>query len=77
MLKGEEMGKKSLAEAIILQSMEDLWDEREDSLNFFDGEGFNICAELAGMGFFEQLRLYNMINKAINREGKKSKNSRH
>lgn len=64
------MGKKSLAEAIILQSMEDLWDEKEraDAVRFFDGDGFSACSEIAGMNFFEQLRLYNMANKMIIRK---------
>ena len=64
------MGKKSLAEAIILQSMEDLWDEKEraDAVRFFDGDGFGACSEIAGMNFFEQLRLYNMANRMIMRK---------
>ncbi|NTU41605.1 MAG: hypothetical protein HGA78_00840 [Nitrospirales bacterium] len=48
-------GKKKvrrLAEAIILQSLTDLWDPdmREKSMAFFYGEGFRICAEIAGIG---------------------------
>ena len=64
------MGKKSLAEAIILQTMEDLWDEKEraDAVRFFDGDGFSACSEIAGMNFFEQLRPYNMENKMIIRK---------
>ncbi|KAF0143303.1 MAG: hypothetical protein FD156_2722 [Nitrospirae bacterium] len=64
------MSAKTLAEAIILQTMEDLWDknERADAVRFFDGEGFSACAEIAGMNFFEQVRLYNMANKMIIRE---------
>lgn len=63
------MGIKGLAEAIILQSMEDLWDEehKDDSVRFFDGEGFSLCADIAGMNFFEQLRLYNMANRMMPR----------
>lgn len=80
MLKGEGMGKKSLAEAVILQSMEDLWDEKErdNALRFFNGEGFSTFAGIAGMNFFEQLRLYNMVNKMTKgerHERKKVKNS--
>ncbi len=64
------MGKKSLAEAIILQSMEDLWDEKErdEAILFLNGGGFSACAEIAGMNFFEQVRLYNMANKMIIRK---------
>ncbi len=42
---------KGLAEAIILQSLEDLWDpdHREESLEFFRGEGFRTCTEAAGI----------------------------
>lgn len=69
------MGKKSLAEAIILQSMEDLWDEKErdEAVQFLNGSGFSACAEIAGMNFFEQVRLYNMANKMIAREVPKKK----
>lgn len=69
------MGAKTLAEAIILQSMEDLWDgkERADALRFFDGEGFSACAKIAGLNFFEQLRLYNMANKMIGRKRPENK----
>jgi len=75
--KEKIMGIKVLAEAIILQSIEDLWDEKqkEDSIRFFDEEGFSICAEIAGMGLFEQLRLYNMVNRITKSEGKKVKKS--
>ncbi|TAL22276.1 MAG: hypothetical protein EPN94_11395 [Nitrospirae bacterium] len=64
------MSAKTLAEAIMLQTMEDLWDknERADAVRFFDGEGFGVCAKIAGLNFFEQLRLYNMANKMIARE---------
>ncbi len=69
------MGVKNLAEAIILQSIEDLWDEtqKENSIKFFDGEGFYICAKVAGMGLFEQLRLYNMIKRITKRDREKTK----
>ena len=41
----------NLAEAIILQSLEDLYEasHREESLEFFRGEGFRICTEIAGI----------------------------
>jgi len=46
------MRTKALAEAIILQSLEDLWEpaHRKESIEFLSGEGFRICARLAGMG---------------------------
>ncbi len=69
------MGVRVLAEAIILQSIEDLWDgkEKADAMKFFDGDGFVACAELAGMNFFEQLRLYNMVNRTVRQEQLKLK----
>lgn len=54
---------KNLAEAIILQSMEDFWNNtyRQESIDFFKGEGFGICAGLAGMGREEQMKLLEML----------------
>ena len=42
---------KSLAESIILQALEDIWDPslKEDSLKFFNGEGFSICSRVASL----------------------------
>ena len=57
----KDMGYKSLAEAVILQSMEDLWhpSHRDESKNFFEGDGFKICAEIAGINSTKQ---YNFIH---------------
>jgi hypothetical protein len=54
---------KNLAEAIILQSLEDLWvlEGREDSKKFFRGEGFKICAEIVGLNTREQFRVLHLI----------------
>ena len=45
------MGTRSLAEAIILQSLEDMWYPayRKDSKKFFEGDGFKICSDIAGL----------------------------
>ncbi|UCD35155.1 MAG: hypothetical protein JSU90_12840 [Nitrospiraceae bacterium] len=45
------MGYKALAEAVILQSAEDLWDPRyaRESREFFEGEGFALFARIAGI----------------------------
>jgi len=45
------MGYRNLAEAIILQSLEDLGDPRysRESMDFFTGPGFKLCAEIAGL----------------------------
>ncbi len=57
------MGLKGLAEGIIVQSMEDLWNEnhREDCVAFFRGEDFRLCAELAGMSLDDQVKLLDMV----------------
>lgn len=57
------MKMKALAEAIILQSIEDLWDEahRRESLEFFKGEGFDMYADIAGLGPAEKSKLLGMI----------------
>jgi len=55
---------RNLAEAIILQSVEDLWDtkQKEDCLTFFYGESFGICAELAGMNEHEQATMLQIVS---------------
>ncbi len=64
------MGLKSLAEGIILQSLSDLWskEHQKESLYFFNGKGFSIYADLAGMNTYDRLRLYNLVNEIIKRE---------
>lgn len=54
---------KSLAEAIILQSMEDSLgtSHKEQSIEFFKGEGFGICAKLAGLGAEDQAKIIGML----------------
>jgi len=53
-----------LAEAIILQSIEDLWDEehRQACTEFFAGEDFRICAALAGMSTSDQIKILKMFS---------------
>ena len=48
-----------LAEAIILQSIEDLWNPvcKKGSLMFFQGDGFALCSEIAGIGYIKQLAM--------------------
>jgi len=74
------MGMKELAEGIILQSMEDLWDLklRKDSIGFFEGKGFTVCAEIAGMNLYDQVRLFNLVHGIIKRQNsnKKTKKER-
>jgi hypothetical protein len=71
MERGLTMKLKNLAEGIILQSIEDLWDNehREESLGFFRGKDFRTCAELAGMSLTDQVGLLNMVKGVINQNG--------
>jgi hypothetical protein len=61
---------KALAEAVILQAMEDLWSDtqREKSIEFFEGDGFKYFAHMAGMGAVERLRLVKMLG-GLKRDG--------
>jgi hypothetical protein len=54
---------RSLAEAIILQSIEDLWNPvcKRGSLMFFEGDGFVLCSELAGISYIKQLAMFRML----------------
>jgi hypothetical protein len=65
--KNRKNNLTTLAEAIILQSFEDLFDEKyiEDCKAFFYGKGFNICAEIAGMKTIEQIKLINLVRKYL------------
>jgi len=61
------MNIRNIAELIILQCIEDLWNERErsGSTDFFTGEGFSLCAGLAGMDLHDQGRLLNMVSRKM------------
>jgi hypothetical protein len=67
MAKKNAANVESLMEGIILQSIEDLWldGEEDDCINFFRGEGFGICADIAGMNLHDQARLLNFANRII------------
>ncbi len=54
---------KNLAEAVILQAMEDLWSKthRQKSLEFFKGDGFKRYADLAGMPANDRTKLLKMV----------------
>lgn len=66
------MKAKKLAEAIILQSFEDLWDSknRASSVEFFSGEGFRHCSDIACMSDTDKKRLLEMIGSVIVKTGK-------
>jgi hypothetical protein len=57
------MGLKELAEGIILQSIEDLYNdsERQDCITLFGSKDFTICAEMAGMDIASQVRLLDLV----------------
>lgn len=50
------MALNKLAEAIILQALEDMWDKRyfKESIDFFLGDGFNIWSYFAGLDVYKQ-----------------------
>jgi len=54
---------QSLAEAVILQSIEDLFDplQRKKSIDFFKGDDFRLCAEIAGLSAVDQIRIIRML----------------
>jgi len=57
------MDIRGMAEMIIMQSISDLWHEEEwrGSMDFFKGEGFMLCAELAGIDLYDQCRVLGMV----------------
>jgi len=68
--KHTEVGRASLralAEAIMLQAIEDLWDpsSRKESIDFFWGEGFTLCADIAGMTGHEKSALTRLVEEAL------------
>ncbi len=56
------MGFRSLAEAVILQSLEDMWNPlyREESKEFFKGNGFKIFAELADINSLKKYKIVHL-----------------
>jgi hypothetical protein len=68
---------KALAEAVILQAVEDLWNSAhsKESVEFFEGEGFKHCADLAGMRVVERLKLIRML-RMLNPNAFRTKHSR-
>ena len=61
------MKVKHLAEAVILQAIEDLWNEdhRKECIDFFAGEDFRACASLAGMDIADKIEILKMLDKLI------------
>lgn len=61
------MNTKGLAESIILQSLEDLWSKnyRKDSENFFTGDTFCLCADIAEVNDLDQIKMRHMVKKVL------------
>jgi hypothetical protein len=66
------MMAKNLAEAIVLQSIEDLWDKKEsrDCFSFFKGEGFPLCADIASIPLADRRKLLSLIGRSIEQRRK-------
>jgi hypothetical protein len=75
--KGDAVRLKALAEAVILQAVEDLWSSAhsKESVEFFEGDGFRHCADLAGMRVVERLKLIRMLRR-LNADAFRTKHSR-
>ncbi|MBI5632202.1 MAG: hypothetical protein HZA15_01825 [Nitrospirae bacterium] len=58
---------KKLAESIILQCIEDLWDRTfmKQSTKFFSQRGFSICATIAEMDICDQIKLLELVNRSV------------
>ena len=61
---------RKLAEAVILQAIEDLREptQRDESLEFFMGEGFETCSSLAGMSYAKKIMLLKMVAESAPRK---------
>ena len=57
--------RKRLSEAILLQSLDDLYSKhyRMDALRFFNGEGFSICASIIGLNHEESQKIFDIVKK--------------
>ena len=66
-------GVKGLMEGIILQSISDLWiaGESDGCRKFFSGEGFRLCAKIAGMNLDDQVKLLNLVNRIVHLRAKR------
>jgi len=69
------MGLRNLSEAIILKAASDLLDtpRDKDSLEFFSGEGFRLCAEIAKMDHDDKIKFLTILTECIS-ECKKNGN---
>ena len=72
------MNLKHLAEAVIAQSVEDLWSttHKNEGIDFFMGEGFRLASEMARMSAVDKLRLLLMLRRC-GRKARKVNENRH
>jgi hypothetical protein len=63
------MAVKELAETVILQSIEDLWDKEQKAScsTFFCGQGFSFWADAAKINISDRRKILSMILNSINR----------
>jgi phosphatidylserine decarboxylase len=68
-----DVGLKSLAEAVILQSLEDLWNPiyRKKSKEFFRGEGFEIFSQIAELNSLRLIKILSHLRGMRNGNGGK------
>jgi len=61
------MDRAKLAEAIILQALDDLFDSKEclKSVEFFTGDGFARCAEMACMDHQRKVGLLDVVSRTV------------
>jgi hypothetical protein len=66
------MMAKNLAEAVLLQSIEDLWDKKESKkcFSFFKGNGFHLCSDIAGISPVDRRKLLSLIVRSIKQRQK-------
>jgi hypothetical protein len=61
------MAVKALAETVILQSIEDLWDKKQrvSCSAFFCGQGFSFWAAAAGMTIADRRKILSLVLDSI------------
>ena len=69
------MGARKLAEAVILQSLDDLSDARyrSESIDFFTGEGFSLCADIADLGVEDKLKIMGLVRRLTSQGQKRTR----
>ncbi|MEW5805034.1 MAG: hypothetical protein AB1847_23355 [bacterium] len=58
---------KNLAEAILLQTIEDIWDKNQQKtcFTFFNSRCFSLCADIAGIGIHDRKKILSMIQQSL------------